>query len=77
MLALEVPPTEHLLGMKLAAFRDDTDIEDATTLLKALGPRFSDPEGVWDVVGGFVPERERDKARESLHTLWEHLHEPA
>lgn len=55
----------------------ETNIEDATTLLKALGPRFSDPEGVWDVVGGFVPERERDKARESLHTLWEHLHEPA
>lgn len=76
-LTLEVPPPEHMLAMKLAAFRDDTDIADAKLLLRALGSGFLDQEDVWTVVGGFVPDGERDKAYENLYILWEDLHEPA
>jgi hypothetical protein len=51
-LVLEVPSTECMLGMKLARFAGDTDLDDARLLLRDLRPRFSDPEDIWSHVGG-------------------------
>jgi hypothetical protein len=72
-LVLAAAPIEHLLAMKLAAFRDDTDIKDATLLLGRLS--FSDVEEVWSLVGGLVPVAKRDRARQNLDALWEMVHE--
>jgi hypothetical protein len=77
-LTLEVPPTERMLGMKLASFsRGGTDVEDAKALLALLlkSGAYTDADQVWDLVGGLIPAAKRDKSQEALHTLWEVLHE--
>lgn len=77
-LVLEVPSTERLLGMKLARFAGDTDIEDAKILaMKLRNAGRSTAEDVWDVVGGTVPMASRGRARHNLENLWEMLDEPA
>ena len=61
----------QLLAMKLSAWRDDLDVEDARRLLKECrGAR----EDVWREVEPYVvPEREM-KARYALDDLWESEH---
>jgi hypothetical protein len=76
-VAFEVPRTEHLLGMKLARFAGDTDIDDAKILLQELRTRFSNVEDVWTSVGGLVPVAQRGRARHNLEVLWEMLDESA
>ncbi len=74
----DVPSTEHLLGMKLARFAGDTDIEDASLLLRKLrAARFEDVGDVWSFVGGLVPLAKRGQARHNLEVLWEMLDESA
>jgi hypothetical protein len=69
-LVLEVPSTECMLGMKLARFAGDTDLDDARLLLRDLRPRFSDPEDIWSHVGGLIPAKKREQARHNLDLLW-------
>ena len=61
----------QLLAMKLSAWRDDLDVEDARRLLKECrGAR----EDVWREVEPYVvPEREM-KARYAFDDLWESEH---
>ena len=76
-LLLEVPPIEHMLAMKVARFAGDTDIADASILLKDMRLRFSDVEDVWTQIGGFVPVAKQDAAHYYLLKLWEDLDESA
>lgn len=74
----DVPSTEHLLGMKLARFAGDTDIEDASVLLRKLrAARFEDVEDLWSFVGGLVPLAKRGQAPHNLDVLWEMIDESA
>jgi hypothetical protein len=58
---------QQLLAMKLSAWRDDVDIEDARLLLSKLGP---DREAAWRlVVPHLVPGREL-KAQYAFDDLW-------
>lgn len=63
--------TQQLLAMKLSAWRDDVDIEDARLLLSKLhGGR----ETVWSLVEPhLIPGREL-KARYAFEDLWEARH---
>ena len=63
------PP--QLLAMKLSAWRDDLDIEDARLLLSKI---VGDKESVWEQVQPYlVPGREL-KSRYAFEDLWESEH---
>lgn len=74
-LVLEAPPVEHMLAMKLTAYRRHKDLEDASLLLKRMERSgLSSEEDVWTVVGGLVPVAKRPFARYNLGDLWERTH---
>ena len=65
-------PTQ-LLAMKLSAWRDDLDVEDARRLLKECrGAR----EDVWRGVEPYVVPGREMKARYAFDDLWESEHGP-
>ena len=76
-LVLEAPPVEHMLAMKLTAYRRHKDVDDALLLLRRMERSgLSDVEDVWTIVGGFVPIAKRAIARYNLDDLWERAHGP-
>lgn len=64
----------QLLAMKLAAWRDALDREDARLLLSRM-PGAS--EDVWQIVKPLVPAHQIDKAWYAFQDLWEALHGPS
>lgn len=74
-LLLEAPPIEHMLAMKITAYRSHKDWEDAALLLKRMERAgLSSVEDVWTVVGGFVPVAKRMTSRYNLEDLWDRVH---
>ena len=59
---------EQLLAMKLSAWRDDTDINDARRLLLEF-PNLA-LEALWTTIEPFVIRGEELKARYALEDLW-------
>jgi hypothetical protein len=71
-LLLRVPPPEHMLAMKLVAYRRPKDVRDARLLADILRRRgVVDVEDVWTTVGGFVPVAKQATARYNLLDLWD------
>jgi hypothetical protein len=70
-LTVRAASTAHLLGMKLAAWRDEVDIADARMLLAKIP---GDLESVWSLVGGTIAESARAQARYNLQDLYEDVH---
>lgn len=72
-LVIRSASTAQLFAMKLSAWRDDLDIEDARLLLRSLqGGR----QSIWSAVERhIIPGREL-KARYAFDDLWESDHEP-
>ncbi|WP_394850229.1 hypothetical protein LZC95_22580 [Pendulispora brunnea] len=70
-----IPGAEQLLAMKLMAFRDETDREDALILLRTMNTAGLDLEDVWNRVGGFVLPAKRHNTRLNLDDLWELISE--
>lgn len=64
---------QQLLAMKLSAWRDDLDVEDARLLLSKLG---GDQERVWRLVEPHVVPGRELKARYAFEDLWEAQHAP-
>jgi hypothetical protein len=64
---------EQLLAMKLSAWRDAIDRDDAKLLLSHLDGSF---EKIWAAVKEFVPPHEMDKASYALEDLWENSYGP-
>jgi hypothetical protein len=62
---------EQLLAMKLSAWRDDLDIEDARLLLSKLR---GDRESIWEAVQRHVVPGRELKAQYAFLDLWETLH---
>jgi predicted nucleotidyltransferase len=62
---------EQLLAMKLSAWRDDTDINDARRLMLEF-PNF-ELEALWAKIEPFVIRGEELKARYALEDLWNAL----
>jgi hypothetical protein len=63
----------QLLAMKLAAWRDVVDRDDAKLLLSTLQ---GSAEEVWQGVRALVPPHLVDKASYAFEDLWEALHGP-
>ena len=73
-IAVQALAPPQLLAMKLSAWRDDVDVEDARLLLSKLG---RDRELVWrSIEPHLVPGREL-KAKYAFDDLWEAGHGPA
>jgi predicted nucleotidyltransferase len=70
-IRVRVPSIEQLLAMKLSAWRDETDIDDARRLLQELA---GDREKIWGAVQPYlVPGREL-KAKYAFLDLWESVY---
>jgi len=74
-IVVHCPVPAQLLAMKLAAWRDDVDIQDASCLLRAL---VSAPSGqqetVWATIEPFVVPSQMLKARYAFLDLWESIY---
>jgi hypothetical protein len=68
-LIVRAASIEHLLAMKIAAWCDQADIDDALTLLSRL--RATDVEMVWALIGGYVPLDKRPRGRDNLFEAWD------
>ena len=70
-IEVRTPLVAQLLAMKLSAWRDETDIDDARRLLQEIG---RDQEKVWREIEPYlVPGREL-KAKYAFLDLWESLY---
>lgn len=67
-LTVRAASIPQLLAMKLAAWRDAIDRNDARLLLEAMsGSR----DEIWDAIRPFVPPHDANKASYALDDLWE------
>jgi hypothetical protein len=66
-LQLLTPPVEQLLAMKLAAWRDELDIGDATALLSLLAGSKDD---IWQRVEPYLAPGSELKAKYAFDDLW-------
>lgn len=64
---------EQLLAMKLSAWRDAIDRDDARVLLSRMS---GSAQEVWEVVKPLVPAHQIDKAWYAFQDLWEGVHGP-
>ena len=70
-IVVKSPAVAQLLAMKLSAWRDDVDIEDAKRLLQALE---GEEEKVWVAVEPYLVPGEELKAQYAFLDLWEALY---
>jgi len=70
-LIVHAASLEQLLGMKLSAWRDAVDRDDARLLPQRSSGR---REQIWAAVEPFVPRHQLDKASYALEDLWEALY---
>lgn len=70
-LTVRAASLPQLLAMKLAAWRDALDREDARLLLSRISGSADD---VWEIVKPFVAGHQIDKAWYAFQDLWEALH---
>ncbi|MBM4112129.1 MAG: nucleotidyl transferase [Phycisphaerae bacterium] len=70
-LVAKAPSNAQLLAMKLAAWRDAIDRDDARILLKSIP---GTAEEVWLTVKSRVPAPLLDKASYAFQDLWESVH---
>lgn len=67
------PATEQLLAMKLSAWRDDVDIDDARHLLLALGGEQT-RDALWIKLQPYLVRGSELKAQYAFGDLWESLY---
>jgi hypothetical protein len=70
-LTVRAASIEQLLAMKLAAWRDAIDRDDAQLLLSRIA---GSAEDIWLALKPFVPVNQLDKASYAFEDLWESLH---
>lgn len=70
-LVVRAASLAQLLAMKLAAWRDVLDRDDAKLLLSRMPGSAAD---VWEIVEPLVPRHQIDKASYAFQDLWEALH---
>lgn len=70
-IVVKSPAVVQLLAMKLSAWRDDVDIEDARRLLQELS---GEREQVWQAVEPYLVPGAELKAQYAFLDLWESLY---
>lgn len=73
-LLVKSPSTSQLLAMKLTAWRDEIDRDDARLLLSKLPGTFDEIQAL---IEPLVLPHQRDKASYAFEDLWESVHGPA
>jgi hypothetical protein len=74
-IGIYCPTLAQLLAMKLSAWRDDVDIQDADRLLQELiGSTSQDQEVCWALVEPYVIPSQTLKARYAFLDLWESIY---
>ena len=74
-IIVHCPALTQLLAMKLSAWRDDVDIQDADRLLRELADLGDeDQEALWAAVEPFVVPGQELKARYAFLDLWESIY---
>lgn len=69
------PALAQLLAMKLSAWRDDVDIQDATRLLtEMMNETRGKQERVWGAIEPYITPGQQLKARYAFLDLWESLY---
>ena len=75
-IAVHCPAPPQLLAMKLSAWRDDIDVQDAgRLLLELIEPAGSNQDRLWDSVEPFLVKGQELKARYAFLDLWESIHD--
>ena len=70
-VTVRAPPLAQMLALKLGAWRDDVDMDDAEVVLRAMtGSR----EETWNQVVTYLPRGQELKAQYAFQQLWEMLH---
>jgi hypothetical protein len=70
-LTVRAAAIAQLLAMKLAAWRDAIDRDDARLLLSRMA---GSADEVWSAIRPFVPLHQLDKAAYAFEDLWETIH---
>lgn len=70
-ITVKMPPVAQMLAMKLCAWRDDVDIEDARRLLLELT---GDREQIWQAIEPYLTPGNELKAQYAFLDLWEMIH---
>jgi hypothetical protein len=65
------PSVSQLLAMKLSAWRDDVDINDARRLLETLG---GNQQQVWESIQPYLVRGAELKAEYAFLDLWEAIY---
>jgi len=64
--------SEQLLAMKLSAWRDQQDINDAAAVLTDLVPQYSGKDALWNAVAPYTTAM---KAQYAFEELWERVYD--
>lgn len=67
-IIVKMPPVAQMLAMKLCAWRDDIDIEDARRLLLELT---GDRQQIWQAIEPYLTRGNELKAQYAFLDLWE------
>ncbi|HIP73918.1 MAG TPA: hypothetical protein EYH05_21300 [Anaerolineae bacterium] len=67
-IVVKQPSVAQLLAMKLSAWRDDVDIEDARRLLQEMSGA---QEDIWAIVEPYLVPGHKLKAKYAFLDLWE------
>jgi len=70
-ITVRAPPLAQMLALKLGAWRDDVDIDDAEVILRAM---VGSHEEVWAQVGVYLPHGQELKAQYAFRQLWETIY---
>ena len=71
-IVVKRPSVEQLLAMKLSAWRDDVDIEDARRLLMELS---GTQDAIWEIVKPYLVRGHKLKAKYAFLVLWETIYD--
>jgi len=71
-IVVKRPSVEQLLAMKLSAWRDDVDIDDARRLLMEMN---GSQDAVWTIVEPYLVPGHKLKAKYAFLDLWETIYD--
>lgn len=72
-IMVSMPSLEQLAAMKLSARRDDLDIDDAETLLRAIKQSVGNKAVTWKAMAPYLAPGHELKAKYAFEELWEKI----
>ncbi len=69
-MCVKAPAIEQILAMKLCAWRQDADIEDADCLLRQMTRCNLDRQQIWQLIEPYLIPGKELKAKYAFDDLW-------